>query len=187
MSRARTPLPAVQFTAGVSLKRWLPSAHNSAWRERLAWHVIGRLATGEPFFLNYYEGGLTSWDSPAHLGPALRQKILAALREQVRFATHAPTWLTVHDLTGVDQVNLDEGQAQALALVTAFRTEQWERDTLHLGPWVTLAVPFAEKDQAKALGASWDAASKSWRVRRQADMQPFAAWLPTVTAPLDHP
>jgi len=39
-----------------------------------------------------------------------------------------------------------------------------------------LAVPFAEKDQAKALGARWDPARKIWYVTDPADLAPFARW-----------
>ena len=40
-----------------------------------------------------------------------------------------------------------------------------------------LAVPFAEKDQAKALGARWDPARKCWYVQGASDLAPFARWL----------
>jgi hypothetical protein len=39
-----------------------------------------------------------------------------------------------------------------------------------------LAVPFAEKDQAKALGARWDAAERAWYVPATRDLAPFAKW-----------
>jgi len=42
-----------------------------------------------------------------------------------------------------------------------------------------LKVPFAEKDQAKKLGARWDAARKIWYVDSTADMAPFSRWSPT--------
>ena len=42
-----------------------------------------------------------------------------------------------------------------------------------------LQVPFAEKDDAKRLGARWDAARKVWYIENKADMSPFARWLPT--------
>ena len=45
-----------------------------------------------------------------------------------------------------------------------------------------LQVPFAEKDDAKRLGARWDAARKVWYVENKADMSPFARWLPTRNA-----
>lgn len=43
---------------------------------------------------------------------------------------------------------------------------------------INLKVPFAEKEQAKKLGARWDAARKIWYVEQQADMAPFAKWSP---------
>ena len=39
-----------------------------------------------------------------------------------------------------------------------------------------LNCPFDEKDQAKALGARWDAAKKRWYVD-VADLAPFSRWL----------
>ena len=41
-----------------------------------------------------------------------------------------------------------------------------------------LHVPFAEKDEAKRLGARWNAAGKVWYVENKADLSPFARWLP---------
>ncbi len=44
---------------------------------------------------------------------------------------------------------------------------------------MNLKVPFAEKDEAKKLGARWDAARKIWYVDGKSDMAPFARWAPT--------
>lgn len=41
-----------------------------------------------------------------------------------------------------------------------------------------LAVPFSQKDEAKALGAKWDSAQKIWYVPEGTDLAPFEAWLP---------
>ena len=41
---------------------------------------------------------------------------------------------------------------------------------------VWLKVPFAEKDEAKALGARWSPAHKKWYVKDGADAVPFARW-----------
>jgi hypothetical protein len=52
-------------------------------------------------------------------------------------------------------------------------------------PWpgytmrLNLKVPFAEKDQAKKLGARWDAARKIWYVEAKEDMSTFSRWSPT--------
>lgn len=40
-----------------------------------------------------------------------------------------------------------------------------------------LKVPYAEKDEAKALGARWDGARKSWYVPDGKDEAPFARWI----------
>lgn len=42
-----------------------------------------------------------------------------------------------------------------------------------------LKVPFTEKDEAKKLGARWDATRKIWYVMDQADLAPFARWSPS--------
>jgi len=41
-----------------------------------------------------------------------------------------------------------------------------------------LKVPFAEKEEAKKLGAKWDAARKIWFVQGRTDLAPFARWSP---------
>lgn len=40
-----------------------------------------------------------------------------------------------------------------------------------------LAVPYAEKDEAKALGARWDPTRKCWYVQNVADLAPFERWM----------
>lgn len=42
---------------------------------------------------------------------------------------------------------------------------------------VDLNVPFSEKDRAKALGARWDAAGKTWFVPDGVNPEPFAEWI----------
>ncbi|WP_343034962.1 DUF5710 domain-containing protein [Aromatoleum diolicum] len=44
---------------------------------------------------------------------------------------------------------------------------------------LNLKVPFAEKDQAKKLGARWDAGRKIWYVEGKDDVTPFSRWSPT--------
>ena len=41
-----------------------------------------------------------------------------------------------------------------------------------------LDVPFAEKDNAKALGARWNPQLKKWYVPQGNALEPFARWLP---------
>ena len=42
-----------------------------------------------------------------------------------------------------------------------------------------LKVPFAEKDEAKKLGARWDAGKKLWYIQDKEDLAPFARWSPS--------
>jgi hypothetical protein len=41
---------------------------------------------------------------------------------------------------------------------------------------IYLNVPFAQKDQAKALGARWDAVQKKWHVPADKEIALFAKW-----------
>ena len=41
-----------------------------------------------------------------------------------------------------------------------------------------LQVPFAEKDEAKQLGARWDPARRLWYVQNVQDLSAFSRWLP---------
>lgn len=43
---------------------------------------------------------------------------------------------------------------------------------------VYLAVPYAQKDQAKALGARWDPYVKKWYIENPNDLKPFIQWMP---------
>ena len=47
---------------------------------------------------------------------------------------------------------------------------------------VYLAVPYAEKDAAKALGARWNRTAKAWYVPPGADLAEFQRWMPTAQA-----
>jgi len=42
---------------------------------------------------------------------------------------------------------------------------------------VNLDCPYAEKDQAKSMGARWDAALRVWYVKDVEDLTPFMRWL----------
>lgn len=42
-----------------------------------------------------------------------------------------------------------------------------------------LQVPFAEKDEAKRLGARWDPAQRVWYVQNATDLAAFSRWLPS--------
>lgn len=44
---------------------------------------------------------------------------------------------------------------------------------------LNLKVPFAEKDEAKKLGARWDAGRKLWYIEGKGDIARFSRWVPT--------
>jgi hypothetical protein len=53
-------------------------------------------------------------------------------------------------------------------------------------PKVVLDVPYAEKDQAKALGARWHPREEVWWARYSDDaLQKFAPWNPRYVGPID--
>lgn len=45
---------------------------------------------------------------------------------------------------------------------------------------VNLNVPFEQKDQAKRLGAKWDAARRIWYVEDHPHLDHFAQWVPSL-------
>jgi pantothenate kinase-related protein Tda10 len=47
---------------------------------------------------------------------------------------------------------------------------------------IALKVPFSEKDQAKSLGARWNAESKHWYVPQGVDSAPFEKWFTNAEA-----
>lgn len=50
-----------------------------------------------------------------------------------------------------------------------------------------LAVPYSEKDQAKAAGARWDKVAKAWYVGENADIRALQRWLPENVPVQQHP
>jgi hypothetical protein len=46
---------------------------------------------------------------------------------------------------------------------------------------INLKVPFNEKDQAKSLGARWNAEAKLWYVPQGVDATPFEKWVTSAT------
>jgi hypothetical protein len=41
-----------------------------------------------------------------------------------------------------------------------------------------LEVPFSQKDEARRLGARWDAARRVWFVENVENLNPFLRWIP---------
>lgn len=180
-------LPDFQFETGICLR----NARTAAFRlcpSGRSWHLIGRLADGTPFNL-FYSNTVTSWASPARLSAGLRKKILARVREEIRYAAALPPYVTEYDYT-TRALTTHEEDAEFSEIFARWDREVWRGQ--YLGDreedYLDLEVPFAEKDQAKALGAQWDGPRRTWRVHRSKDLQTFARWLPSERqAPADGP
>lgn len=157
-------LPAIAWQEGLHARVLAPNplGERHPVRQQSHWLLIGQ-AGADPFFLHYTQGGATTWQSPAHLGVALRRKILTALREQIRGAPTAPPWLPTHDLTAL---SMRDGHTAFAALYQDFVDARWQRATLGATPtdWIFLTVPYAEKDLAKAQGAVWDPGARRWKI-----------------------
>jgi hypothetical protein len=52
---------------------------------------------------------------------------------------------------------------------------------------IYLNVPFTQKDEAKALGARWDAVKKKWFVPAERDIALFAKWQQAETGTVESP
>lgn len=175
MSRSR--LPQVSFETGILVHRSI-----SAWprtdSHRLDYFLVGK--AGETPFLLAYQGGITNWWCPERLGESLRKKILGVLRAEVRYVEVLPSYIAEYDFREADELDRNEGSRQASAVELAFFNDVWRGQ--YLGEtdedFITLAVPYAEKDEAKALGAKWNPQERVWKVKRQEDMSEFARWMP---------
>jgi len=55
---------------------------------------------GRHSFWSTCRGGVTRWGCPSFLDSALRKKILAQLREEMRRQETPPSYMTVMDLSG---------------------------------------------------------------------------------------
>lgn len=174
MSRAK--LPPVSFETGLLFHRSIPAFQYRAPRKD--YFLIGK-AGDVPFFLAY-QGGVTNWWCQERLGESLRKKILGVLREEIRYSESLPSYIVEHDFRESDEQDLDASSRAASDVEMAFFNDVWRR--IYLGDrdedYVSLAVPFAEKDEAKAMGAKWDAQERVWKVKRQEDMSAFGRWMP---------
>ncbi|MGS1018110.1 DUF5710 domain-containing protein [Allosphingosinicella humi] len=67
----------------------------------------------------------------------------------------APVWATPDKLRDLDDPAIKAAIAQ-------FDRRGKTRETKHSGSKIDLVVPFARKDEAKRIGARWDAEAKRW-------------------------
>jgi Domain of unknown function (DUF5710) len=60
----------------------------------------------------------------------------------------------------------------------------WKPKQSEAMPSIELNVPFAQKDEAKSLGAKWNPGLKKWLVPAGLSHEPFRKWMPTTAAPV---
>lgn len=65
-----------------------------------------------------------------------------------------------------------QGRSSTIGIIEA------DREGSNAMPPTDLNVPFHEKDDAKRLGARWDAARKTWFLPDGTNTAPFTKWLP---------
>ena len=174
-------------TSTVSFHKMLHIVHG-ARSSRQEFYTIGEVE-GKPFLLHYLNDGLTSWTCPQFLDEKVRRRVLARLRTEVREKNLAD----VGALPGVEQVyhqradvalpknTVGQTPAQLAERVNAFLQTEWYINTLHEHPddFISLAVPFEEKDAAKAAGARWNSALRVWEIHRGKDLNAVAKWIPS--------
>lgn len=66
---------------------------------------------------------------------------------------------------------------RVMAANAAKNRKRRHEEAAKAGPRVVLDCPFEDKDRAKALGAKWDPAAKTWYVQGVDDLAPFRDWL----------
>lgn len=177
---SRTKLPSVQFTTGLLIKRYGISFGGWVPRDMYTFLVIGTIAEIQlPFLLEYTEG-VAQWESPTRLDLPLRRKILALLRTTCRFVEQPPSFIQVHDLREFDHADRKQAEEQASSLRMAFE-QRYRSEFLNETPeeFLVLNVPFAEKDEAKKLGAVWDSSLRKWKVNKELGLKAFERWLNT--------
>lgn len=139
--------------------------------------------------MHYLNDGLTSWTCPQFLDEKVRRRVLARLRTEVREKNLADVgalpWVeqVYHQRADVALPKNTVGQtpAQLAERVNAFLQTEWYINTLHEHPddFISLAVPFEEKDAAKAAGARWNSALRVWEIHRGKDLNAVAKWIPS--------
>lgn len=163
----RQKLPEVTFERGYRVDGRTYRC-DSGVREAVCVVLLGTLKDMGVFYLSL--GPVNHWESPVHLGLPLRRKILAAAKALL---AAPPAWFEIRHMSEFD------GEDALVTFIQRFHREVWRGE--YLGDreedYVVLAVPYAEKDEAKALGARWDPELKRWKVRREQLSEAFTRWL----------
>lgn len=174
MSRQR--LPSFTIETGLCFRRAFREFEREVLRNE--WILVGRLQDSTPFQLEYWHG-VSRWTCAADLGRGIRKKILDALRE-LRYAEELPDHICHHDVKDDDRADFAASTRRVNEITQAFQNDIWRRQ--YLGErdedYAWLAVPFAEKEDARALGAEWDRRRRAWKVHKDKPIESFARWVP---------
>lgn len=151
-------------------------------------YVIGDVE-GKLFLLHYLSDGLTSWTTPQFLDDKFRKRILARFRTEVRersiddIAQFSWVVQVYHHQADVVFPKGVIGQTphQLGEHIQTFLQTEWQINTLHEHPddFISLAVPFEEKDAVKSAGARWNSALRVWEIHRSKDLNAVAKWIPS--------
>jgi hypothetical protein len=108
-----------------------------------------------------------------------RRKILlgAFVLEQLEHAGVAPLALSFEGKRFIDWLVRPNDRAVFDAPTAADSVPAPASPPAAAATFTVLNVPFAAKDQAKALGAQWQPDKKRWVVPAGLDLGPFTAWL----------
>lgn len=128
------------------------------------------------------------------VGPTVRDGITPPLPARVEEPTPVRADASAADRTADDAANVGETIVRTPVLVDGARVPGTPGEDAMLGHTearsaeptadlradarVYLAVPYAEKDEAKAFGARWDKAAKAWFAPAGTDLGALERWMP---------
>jgi antirestriction protein ArdC/phage/plasmid primase-like uncharacterized protein len=137
--------------------------HGRRWKVQYGeWHAFSDAATPELAKLDVHEGAVNN---------ALYNNSTES--EDLGFHIPVPPAIVLADYPEI------AARYQLRPAVTAPVVQSSEAAMTTSPDRTILAVPFKEKDQAKAAGARWDKDAKVWYAPAGADLDKLGAWLPT--------
>lgn len=110
------------------------------------------------------------------------QDILDLEQEHIKQSlstANEPQAQTVSETSPIQQRTIQTQTNQLVQPTPLAQQQQATAPTPNISQYKTkLNTPYAEKDQAKALGAKWDNANKTWYAPAGLDLNQFKKWLP---------
>jgi DNA helicase-2/ATP-dependent DNA helicase PcrA len=164
---AQTGLPATGFLAHLHEAQHRSGAFRRN-RQRLTL-TTARAAKGKEWRHVHLPFVAAGEFPQAHADAAEERRLfyVAMTRASERLFLYAPTGRASHF---IEALNLPAARKAGRVAQSATAAQQATR--------VYLDVPYAEKDQARQLGAQWDPAQRKWWISAVMPRRPFAKWLP---------